>query len=148
SPPAAPRFVNAFTPPPPPQDYRMTPPPPPSVATMAQGMPNYPTAPQTMPPPTGMQAAPTTPVNYPQNYQGPQTPISTAQTLPPVQPIRYAPPPSMQSVAAANPMDRRQAVASPTAAPVSSAELAQITQVLRESPYPAQREWASYTLAT
>src|SRR5262249_41523107 len=116
--------------------------------TMAQGMPNYPTAPQTMPPPTGMQAAPTTPVNYPQNYQGPQTPISTAQTLPPVQPIRYAPPPSMQSVAAANPMDRRQAVASPTAAPVSSAELAQITQVLRESPYPAQREWASYTLAT
>ena len=41
-------------------------------------------------------------------------------------------------------MDRRQPLTSGTA----NADLVQVLKVLRESPYPAQREWASNTLGT
>jgi hypothetical protein len=81
-------------------------------------------------------------INYPQNYQGPQAPNPN---LPPMQPTPYAPWPTMQPMQQPTvnvAMDRRQMPGTPTP------ELIQIIQVLRESPYPAQREWASNTLST
>jgi len=69
--------------------------------------------------------------------------------LPPAQPMQYhaATPqsPMQASLPLTNPaMDRRQA---PVTAPANP-ELPQILRVMRESAYPAQREWAAYALAT
>jgi hypothetical protein len=132
-PPPANAYANAFAPPPPP-GYTTAPQP--AVVPIvtnpayAQGA----AVEQPASPPPGAVAT----VNYP---------------LPPVQPIQYnpAPPPPPQPVS--NPaMDRRQPPAptlgTPVADPAASAELTQLLQVLRESPYPAQREWAANSLAT
>ena len=87
------------------------------------------------------QNRPMLPVNYPQNYQGPQAPNPFAQH--PIQPVQY------QQVVMPQPainvaMDRRLM----PAPAVNNQELSQLLQVLRESPYPAQREWAANSLST
>jgi hypothetical protein len=123
-PPSRAAYANAFTPPPPPQSYPMAPAYTAKPNMTGQGMPSP-------------------------NYQGPQPPNPTPLPIqPPVQPIQYSPVPAPQP--AANPaMDRRQAPGdAPRAAAAAGSELPQIVHVLRESPYPAQREWASYALAT
>lgn len=68
-----------------------------------------------------------------------------------VQPAQYTPAPQGNAqIPAAQPlvnqaMDRRSTPASAVGNPQ---EIAQLLQVLRESPYPAQREWAANSLAT
>ncbi len=88
---------------------------------------------------------------YPQNYQpGFQAPNPYAAPMQqpslqqnPVQPVQYASV-GMQQPANNPAMDRHVVSAAGGASP----EVMQIMQVLRESPYPAQREWASNTLST
>jgi hypothetical protein len=102
-------------------------------------------------PPPQPQVYPTVP-SYPSNPNMMVQSMSNtnlAPALPPsVQSIQYGPMPAPQPAQQAfinAAMDRRQ---TPLAAAAPVPEPAQIIQVLRESPYPAQREWASYTLAT
>jgi len=129
-------YVNAFTPPPPPVDMKvnafsnmnpqsnqnaMAPSYPPVPSMMAQGVPQ----PPMMSPPAHQVAQ----VNYPQSNPSSQAPMRQ-------QPLNPA-------------MDRRQApetISSSGSSP--SQEVGQVIQVMRESPYPAQREWAANTLGT
>lgn len=63
----------------------------------------------------------------------------------PVQQVNYASAPAPAQQLLANPaMDRRPGATAANATP----ELAQTFRTLRESPYPAQREWAATNLAT
>jgi len=170
-PPANPTYVNAFTPPPPnvPVNAFSNRTPPPAPPQMAQRIP------QAGPPIQLPSPAPMAPATYPPAYQAQQIPGPATIQLPPavqvpvqtpmqapmqqptpqqaIQPIQYTAPPvpasSAQPPVATSPManpamDRRQTP--PTSAP--SSELAQVLNVLRESPYPAQREWAANTMAT
>lgn len=113
-------------------------------ATRPSELPNpYYYAPQNRVPPPPLPAPPVAQANFPPLYAGSQTPNPAApQVRQPIQPAQYnagaAPPAPNLAV------ERRPTPL--TGAP--SAELAQILKVLRESPYPAQREWASNTLGT
>jgi len=143
---------NPYLPNPMAQGYPMVPMGAPNQNMMAaQGAPNpYYYGPQGPAPqmPMSPQGYPLAQTNYPQNYQGPQAPNPYApqmQQMPqqPLQPIQYSPLPNQQQMVN-QAMERRQ-VSGPL---VSSPELLQVIKVLRESPYPAQREWASNTMAT
>ncbi|MCI0684543.1 MAG: HEAT repeat domain-containing protein [Gemmataceae bacterium] len=92
-------------------------------------------------------------VRYPANYNGPQAPNPVAQQQPPfpIQQAGFVPPAHMaQAHMAGNPaMDRRvipAALQQPAAS--DSNTLAQLINVLQQSPYPAQREWAATNLST
>jgi hypothetical protein len=132
------------------QGYPVTPGYPPNPSTMMQqGMPNpYYYAPQGAAPPQpgySPQGYPMAQVNFPQNYQGPQPPNPFGnqgqQQMPPqYQPQQYQPAPMSQP--STNSATERHMV------PGANADASQFMQVLRESPYPAQREWASNTLST
>ena len=144
------------------QGYPMVPGYPPQQGMMVQGMPMQAMPMQGMPmhgtpyygsqaqgvavlPMMSPQGRPVAQINYPQNYQGPQPPNPmTPQMQQPIQPIQYNPA-AMQQPAVNMAMDRPRQTQTQQAA---NQELVQVIQVLRESPYPAQREWASNTLST
>lgn len=98
----------------------------------------------------GMQMPVQPGLNYPRTYQGPQAPNPTAYVNQPVQPnavqqVGYQAMPAYPIQAPVpGPMDRP----APAANASQGADVAQLVVVLRESPYPAQREWAAGTLAT
>ncbi len=110
--------------------------------TMLQRMQNGQTA-QLVPVGYGMPMQ----VNYPAVYGGPQAPNPIAQQQPmsPIQQVGFVP----QAGGVVNAMDRRvvPAVAQQPALSDSNT-LAQVINVLQESPYPAQREWAAANLST
>lgn len=90
-------------------------------------------------------------VRYPANYNGPQAPNPVAQQQPmfPMQQVGYLPPPPAQRFAGNPAMDRRVIpAAAQQPAGSDSNTLGQLINVLQESPYPAQREWAAASLAT
>jgi len=116
-------YSNAFSPPPPLPDNRQNPMMAGAFVNSNQPAPRYPQL------PGGDPAY----LPSPDLTKAPQQ----------VQPIQYSPasvPPPVNNPA----MDRRQS----SAAGASGSELERIIQVLRESSYPAQREWAANTLAT
>ena len=95
-----------------------------------------------------------TPLNYAARYNGPQAP-NPLSGGPPVAPAGYYPPmmqmPPMQGVPPMMmPMQPVQPVAfqQPTAPTAASELVTQWSKLLKESPYPAQREQAAHTLAT
>jgi HEAT repeats len=131
------------------QGYPVAPGYPPNPSTMAaQGMPNpyysgAEGAPQQLPA-MSPQGHPVAQINYPQNYQGPQPPNPLhAQGQQQVQTTQYSPAPAPQTpVNPVLPASERHIV------PGASQDPAQFMKALKESPYPAQREWASNTLST
>ncbi len=95
----------------------------------------------------GQPQFPLQPAQMPMQIQPVQVPaMQTPPTL--VQPLQYSQPPMQNYPAPANQptnnpaMDRRQAPGT------QSQEQTQAMQALRDSPYPAQREWAANTLGT
>lgn len=147
-------YLNAFTPQAQPQNQQ------PQDAMMVNAFSNmstnptpmaarYPAAPGYQPYPSygpqvpvqqaSFQGRPTTGYNGPQNYQG-----YPPQMQQPIQPVQYVPNVQPQQPSANPAMDRRVGPAAGTGNP----ELAVAIRTLRESPYPAQREWASNNLST
>lgn len=113
----------------------------PQMAQMMQmpngyGMPGAPMMPMMQ-----MPQRPMAQVNYPAQYQGPMPPNPFQGQI---QQTGYAQP-GMPMPQQMNPaMDRRFAPAMPMA---NQGELAQLFHVLKESMFPAQREWAANTLS-
>ncbi len=171
-PPPASGYNNAFTPPPLPSAQQqnpmtinafsnMAPPanmnPQPNPNLTAQPYPQLPTNAPSFPPAYASaeggsqqlpalspQGYPVAQTNFPANYQGPQPPNPFhTQAQQQVQPTQYSPAPAPQ--ATINPVitvsERRMV-------PGASQDPAEFMKALRESPYPAQREWASSTLST
>jgi hypothetical protein len=155
-------YLNAFSPPPAPQGQQQMPPLTPEQmqvvmqhqammqqqaylhqVAMAQRMQAAHTA-QLIPVGNGMPMQ----VRYPANYTGPQPPNPVAQQQPmfPVQQAGFVP----QAQAAGHlAMDRRvipAAAQQPVGADPDT--VGQLIRVLRESQFPAQREWAAANLAT
>ncbi len=168
--PQANAYVNAFTPPPqsqpampgggmPPAPYGMPAP----MAYQGYGMNPYYAAQQRMMYPYAQQAMPAAygypypqqammpamypyamnqamqagyPMNLPRNYPGPQAPYPYANPAAPtaVTQTSYAPP------ATSNP------VGDPQQSMPAVSQIEQLAKVLRESPYPSQREWAAHAM--
>src|SRR5262249_24062294 len=82
-----------------------------------------------------MPQRPVAQVNFPTQYQGPMPPN-------PIQQVAYQQPAQTQF----NPAMDRRTVAHTQA--VNQAEMGQLFQVLKQSLYPAQREWAANNLST
>jgi hypothetical protein len=166
APPEPAAWVNAFTPPPK-QDkeqqmmqnmmsQQMGGQPMMNPYMMAQGMPGYGYAPRQ---PMLVMGNQRQPLNYMANYQGPgapnpfapQQPVMPAQYQQPMTPMQQpmAPtqyqqpmPGGFPAYIAPSPM-----LQAPAGQVNEAIYLQQLTSVLRESPYPAQREWAATTLA-
>jgi hypothetical protein len=131
-------YVNAFSPPPVPQNNQ------PQNPMTANAFSNM-----SQPMYQMTQRPPQAPAYGPSYVPYPPGPMAQANAVPafapvpqPVQPIQFNAPAAQPTFNPA--MDRRQAPISANPA----MDMAQILQVLRASPYPAQREWAANTLST
>ncbi len=146
------------------QGYPVAPGYPPNPNTMAvQGMPNpYYYGPQggvpQQQPALSPQGYPVAQTNFPANYQGPQPPNPMyqqgQQQYPPMQynpaSAQYNPAPAQYNPASAPqaPVNAISLATERRMVPGANQDPEQFMKVLRESPYPAQREWASNTLST
>jgi hypothetical protein len=140
--------------PPPMQQQMMRPPMMPQQYGQPVGMVNPQLPPGAIPyvPVTGRPAAY---MNHPTTYKGPQppNPFMGAGNMPAMPPGAYAPgSPMMNPAAYPPPMLPPQYPSMPpqtmSQTPPQAETIAQLIGVLRDSPYPAQREWAANSLAS